>query len=343
MTGGMAGGTTPAHHPNAFPGNTGEPMYPRPPSFPCPLPFRPAAPCHLLPTPWSHACPCPIPWSPAGPAPFSCVPCPLCSPLPLSTCPAPLPCTVLPVCPFRWLPLPCSPSRWPRRPSAAALPCSASPPSLRNSPLGCPLCSPPDLSGPPWRPDLVLLDSISNPQTVSGPGSGGCWGRRWRSTCASASLSSSPRTAALTCGGNPGGGWLNECLGCYHCRSFPTPFLPFPSLRSFACLAPDVPCLPFPSLACPSSPSGPYTAIPAPCRARCLLSSSNLALLLPPHFWEDGLHGSHRHIGRRRLPWASLHCHPPRPLPLILRHHEDVIDYRPLPPQHPHPPSQPRF
>ena len=37
--------------------------------------------------------------------------------------------------------------------------------------------------------------------------------------------------------------------------------------------------------------------------------------------------------------WASLHRHPPSPLPLILRHLEDVGDYRlpltpPLPPPH---------
>ena len=162
MTGGMAGGTTPPNHPIPFPGNTGEPMYPWPPSFPCPLPFRPAAPCPLPPTAWSRAFPCPFPWSPSCPAPFPDVPCPLYLPLLPSSCPAPLPCTALPVCPRCWLPLSCTPSRWPRCPSAAALLYSACRPSLRIPPLGCPLCSPPDPFSPPWRPDPVLADPISN-------------------------------------------------------------------------------------------------------------------------------------------------------------------------------------
>ena len=147
---------------NPFPGNTGEPMYPWSPSFPCPLPFRPTAPCPLLPTPWSRACPCPFLWSSSCPALFRCVPCPLCSPLPPSTCPAPLPCVALPVCPLCPLQLSCSPPRWPRRPSAAALLCSACPPSIRTPPLNCPLCSPPDLCSPPCCPDPVLPDPISN-------------------------------------------------------------------------------------------------------------------------------------------------------------------------------------
>ena len=40
--------------------------------------------------------------------------------------------------------------------------CSACPSSFSTPPLGCPLCSPPDLFSPPWHPDLVLPDSISN-------------------------------------------------------------------------------------------------------------------------------------------------------------------------------------
>ena len=102
------------------------------------------------------------PLEPFLPRSFPLRPCPICLPLPPSTCPAPLPCTALPVCPLRWLPLSCSPSRPSRCPSAAALLCSACPPSLRIPPLSCPLRSPPDPSSPPWRPDPVLPSSISN-------------------------------------------------------------------------------------------------------------------------------------------------------------------------------------
>ena len=139
-----------------------EPMYPWSPSFPCALPFCPAAPCPLLPTPWSPAFPCSFPRSPSCLAPFPCVPCPLCLHLPPCTCPAPLPCTALPVRPPHSFLLSCSPSRSARCPSAAAPPCSACPPSLRTPPPGCSLCSPPDPSSPPWRPDPVLPGFISN-------------------------------------------------------------------------------------------------------------------------------------------------------------------------------------
>ena len=108
------------------------------------------------------------------------------------TCPAPLPCTALPVCPPCWLPLSCSPSRWPRCPSAAVLLCSACPTSPRIPPLGCPLRSPPEPSSPPWRPDPILPGSFSNQWMVSGPCSGSWWRRRWRSRCASASYRAAP-------------------------------------------------------------------------------------------------------------------------------------------------------
>ena len=90
--GGTAGGTTPPHHPNPAPGNTGEPMYPRPPPFPCPLPCCPIAPRPLPPTPWGPAFPCPFPCSPCCPAPFACLP------LPASTCSAPLLCYAALLC-----------------------------------------------------------------------------------------------------------------------------------------------------------------------------------------------------------------------------------------------------
>ena len=90
---------------------------------------------------------------------------------------------------------------------------------------------------------------------VSGPGSGGWRRRRWRSMCASASywvarwrhasLSSSAPTAALTCGGNPGGGCLNEHWGYGHCRRCPPPFPPLPSWCPVACLAPEAPACHF--------------------------------------------------------------------------------------------------
>ena len=162
MTGGMAGGTTPPHQPNPFPGNTGEPMYPRPPAFPCPLPVRPAFPCPLLPAPWGPAFPCPLPWSPSCPAPFPCALCPLCLLLPPSSSPASLPCTALPACQLRWLPLSCPPSRWPWRPAAAALLCPACPSPLCSPPVGCPLGTPPDPSCPSCRSDLPLPDPISS-------------------------------------------------------------------------------------------------------------------------------------------------------------------------------------
>ena len=91
MTGGTAGGTTPPHHPHPFPSNTGEPVYPWAPSFPCPLPFRHAAPCPLLHTLWNPALLCPFLWSPSCPSSFPCALYPPCPPLPPSSCPAPLP------------------------------------------------------------------------------------------------------------------------------------------------------------------------------------------------------------------------------------------------------------
>ena len=162
MTGGMADRTIPPHQTNTYPGNPGEPMYPRPPAFPCPLPVCPAFPCPLLPAPWGLALPCPFPWSPSCPAPFPCAPCPLCQLLTPSSSPASLPCTALRACPLRWLPLSCPPSRWPRRPAAPALlyPACSSP--LSSPPLGCPLCTPPYPSCPPWRFDPRLPDTISS-------------------------------------------------------------------------------------------------------------------------------------------------------------------------------------
>ena len=159
--GGTAGGTTPPHHPNPFPGNTGEPMYPWPLSFPCPLPFRPAAPCPLPPTPWSLAFPCPSldPFLPRSVslrtvhtmlalAAFylsrtlvlrrtACVSTLLAPPLLLS------------------FPLAAVPLR-----RCATLLCL---PYLSPHPTtGLPAALPPDPSGPPWRPDPVLPGSISN-------------------------------------------------------------------------------------------------------------------------------------------------------------------------------------
>ena len=268
MTGGMAGGTTPPHQPNPFLGSTGDPMYPRPPVFPCPLPTRLAFPCPLLPAPCCPAFPCPFFWSPSCPSPIHCAPCPLCLFLPLSSSPASLSCTPLLACPLRWLPPSCPLYRWPWRPVAAALLCPACPSPLCGPPLGCPLCTPPDPSCSPWR-----------------SGSGAWRRRRWRSMCASASyravcwrrasLSSSARTAALTCGGDAGGCCLNECWGCGHCHPCPPPFPPVPSWCPVACLAPDVPACPFPPLpVCPRppvrTPLSPPSAAPAPARPHLL-------------------------------------------------------------------------
>ena len=155
----MAGGMTPPHQPKPFPRNTGDPMYQQLPALPCPLPARPAFPCHLLPAPWCPAFPCPFPWSPPCPSPIPCAPCPLCLFLPLPSIPASLPCNALPACQLRCLPTSCPPSRWPWRPVAAALLCSACPSPLCGPPLGCPLWTPPDPSCPAWRSDLPLPDS----------------------------------------------------------------------------------------------------------------------------------------------------------------------------------------
>ena len=68
----MAGGKTPAHQPHSFHWNTGEPMYPWPPSFPCPLPSRVAFPGALL-----------------VPLLFLCALCPYCLLLVPHPCPVP--------------------------------------------------------------------------------------------------------------------------------------------------------------------------------------------------------------------------------------------------------------
>ena len=119
---------------------------------------------------------------------------------------------------------------------------------------------------------------------VSGPCPGGWRRRRWCSTCASAShraacwrrasLSSSALTAALTPGGDLGGGCLNERWGCGHCRPRPLPFPPFPARCPFACTAPVIPACPFrplpvrplPPVLTPLSPlpAAPASSCPRP-------------------------------------------------------------------------------
>ena len=97
---------------------------------------------------------------------------------------------------------------------------------------------------------------------------------------------------------------LERALGLRPLSPLSAPFSPFPFLVPRRMLSPRRPRLPFPSLACPSLPSGAYTAVPALCCSRRRSASPTLALLLPPHFGKDGLHASRRHIGRRGLPWA---------------------------------------
>ena len=274
MTGGMAGGTTPLHQHHPLPGNTGEPMYPRPPAFPCPLPVRPAFPC---PFPWSPSC------SPLFPcAHFACSYRLLLAPHP---CPAP-----------RCLPVHFAGSHSLALPPAGR----GAPPLLRCSVLpALPLyaarhwvvrCAP--LPTPPVNPGAPTFPPLSCSQwMVSCPGSGGWWQRRWCSMCASASyraacwrrasLCSSARTAALTCEGDPGGGYLNERWGCSQCRTCPPPFPPSSSWCPVPCLASDAPASPFhplPVRACSPvrTPLSSLSAPPASARPRLLLPFSFL-------------------------------------------------------------------
>ena len=236
-----------------------------------------AALTYLL-TPWCPVFPCCLPSSPLCPSPTPGAACSPCLLLPLPPRPVDLPCTA-PACRFRCLPLSRPPSHWPWCPVAARLLCPACPSPPCGLPLGWLLCLPPVPSCSPWRSDLPLPDPISSRYMVSGSGFG-AWQRRRRcSMCARASyravcwrrasLSFSARTAALTCGGDPGGCRLNNCWGCGHLRPCPPPLPPIPSWCPAACLAPDAPTCFFPPLpvwSCPPvrTPLSPPSAAPAP-------------------------------------------------------------------------------
>ena len=169
----------------------------------------------LLPLPFALSPRCPVPRAPCcllrgvppsrvpfpGPllvpvlSPF--VPCPRCLPLPPSSCPAPLPCTALPLCPRRWLPLSCSPSRWPRCPSAARCPVLPALP-LSASRHWAYRCAP--LPTPPALPGALTLSSLTPSPTgrwcpVPAPGAGG--------NGAGAPRAPAPRTAPPASGAPP--------------------------------------------------------------------------------------------------------------------------------------------
>ena len=162
MTGRMAGGTTPPHQPNPFSGNTGDPMYQRPPAFPCLLPTRPAFPCPLLPTPWSPVFSCPFPWSSSCPAVFPRVLCPLFLPLPPSSSPHPCPAPrCLPVDFAGSHSLAFPPAGPDARRCCAALSCMPFP--SPQPATGLSAVHPPQPSCPPLYSNPPLPDPISSP------------------------------------------------------------------------------------------------------------------------------------------------------------------------------------